>query len=137
MNDRDLAAWLRNYKKSWETLDTELLVSLFTADASYYPSPFWVPFKGSAGLRKLWNSLKGNQSENHIDLTVLSVTGDTSVIRWIGHSTPPDGASKRRGDGIFLLTFDAKGKCSELLEWQHWLSDEEPRPRFKEKAAVA
>jgi hypothetical protein len=136
MERQDLVRWLADYKRSWEELDTELLVSLFTADASYYPTPFWIPFKGSGDLRKLWDNLKGHQSENHIDLVLLALDGDKAVVRWQGYSTPIGGAGKRRGDGIFLLTFDQTRKCCELLEWQHWHSDDEPKPRYKEKEPV-
>ncbi|MBM3573022.1 MAG: nuclear transport factor 2 family protein [Alphaproteobacteria bacterium] len=121
----DLKTWLTRYKKSWEELDTELFLSLFTQDATYQSHPFDKPAIG-AELRGMWDSLKTRQSGNHIELHVLGQDGDTTIVRWMGQTTRPD-RGRVKGDGLFVLRFAKDGRCQNLREWQHWIdADAQP-----------
>jgi hypothetical protein len=121
MDNASVRQWLDKYKRSWEEQDTNLLVSLFTSDASYHPTPFTEPFRGTQELRKLWDTIKTRQADNHIELDLWHVAPDRAVIQWTGRTTQIKSNNKKReGNGIFLLLFNADGKCRQLMEWQHW-----------------
>src|SRR5262245_6297671 len=78
--------WAATYKRSWETLDTELFVSLFTSTALYYPTPFSEPYRAK-DLGRLWNTLKKLQRDNHIDLELWQSRDGIAAFRWEGEST--------------------------------------------------
>ncbi|MEX2650266.1 MAG: nuclear transport factor 2 family protein [Alphaproteobacteria bacterium] len=118
MKKSDLDKWIAQYKKSWEQLDTELFLTLFSDDASYQSSPFQMPARGSE-LRQMWDGLKTRQSGNHIELEVWRLEGDTAIVHWKGSSTIKD-MGPRDGDGVFILRFAKGGRCRHLHEWQHW-----------------
>jgi hypothetical protein len=111
-------AWTNAYKRSWEDLDTDLFLSLFTEDAVYHPTPFSQPYRGS-DLGRLWNTLKTIQKDNMIEFEVWNTEDDTAVARWDGESTRLPSMERNRGSGVFLLQF-SKGKCCRLQQWQHW-----------------
>jgi hypothetical protein len=49
----------------------------------------------------------------------LSVSGDTGIAHWSAmFDVAPDG-TKIELNGIFVLEFDADGKCRRLREWWH------------------
>jgi len=110
--------WAASYKRSWETLDTELFVSLFTSTALYYPTPFSQAYRAK-DLGRLWNTLKTLQRDNHIEFELWHSSDDIATFRWEGESTRLPEMERRRGSGIFHLKF-AEGRCQELLQWQHW-----------------
>jgi hypothetical protein len=110
--------WVSDYKKSWEVLDTDLFVSLFTEDATYQTSPFAEPFHGR-DFRTMWNSGRHVQAGNHMNLEVWHVEGDAAIVQWIAHTIYFDKGA-RHGNGVLRLTFTKDGRCSELREWQHW-----------------
>lgn len=119
MARKAVVAWTTSYKQSWETLDAELFVSLFTEDAVYYPTPFAEPYHFPE-LSEHWNSLKKMQKDNHIEFTVWQAEDDTAVVRWDGQSTRLPSMETNRGSGIFFLQFAQDGKCRLLQQWQHW-----------------
>jgi hypothetical protein len=46
-----LADWIDGYRRAWEQNDADLLLTLFTEDASYRSSPFREPNLGHDGIR--------------------------------------------------------------------------------------
>ena len=36
----DVTEWVEGYRRAWETADADLLLTLFTEDASYRSTPF-------------------------------------------------------------------------------------------------
>ena len=48
----ELADWIEGYRRAWEENDAELLLTLFTEDASYRSSPFREPSLGHEGIRR-------------------------------------------------------------------------------------
>ena len=50
----DVTAWVEGYRTAWETADTDLVLTLFTEDASYRSNPFEEPHLGHDGIRAYW-----------------------------------------------------------------------------------
>lgn len=110
--------WANAYKRSWESLNTELFLTLFTEDAVYHPTPFTEPYRGS-DLSRLWNTLKTRQKDNYIEFQILHVADDAALLRWDGESTRIPSMERHRGSGVFLLQFSGD-RCCLLQQWQHW-----------------
>jgi hypothetical protein len=119
MSRAKVEAWAASYKQCWETLDTELFLTLFDEDAVYQATPFSMPFRGP-NLRIGWDAMKEQQSQNRIDLEVWCVEGDLAILHWSGQSMFAD-KGKLDGDGLFFLRFNGSGRCINLREWQHWI----------------
>jgi hypothetical protein len=45
----DLNDWIEGYRRAWEVADTELVLTLFTEDASYRSNPFEEPHVATTG----------------------------------------------------------------------------------------
>jgi hypothetical protein len=118
MQKADLVDWLTAYKRSWETDDADLFVSLFTSDATYRVSPFAEPILGK-DFQESWRGNREITTGNHINLEIWHVEDDVAIVQWIAHTVYFD-RGPRQGNGIFRLSFAPDGRCRELREWQHW-----------------
>jgi uncharacterized protein (TIGR02246 family) len=57
---RDL---IDTFARGWAKGQTDLIVSVFTADAVFVETPFSEPLRGSEALRRYWSEVPANQSE--------------------------------------------------------------------------
>jgi uncharacterized protein (TIGR02246 family) len=112
-------AWLARYEQAWEQRNPEQAAALFTADAPYYEKPFDPPKVGRAGIRAYWAEVTADQRDVDFKSQVVAVTGQTGVARWSASLTAISSGVRVELDGVFLLTFDGSGLCSELREWWH------------------
>ena len=119
MTEGDLDKWLAAYKKSWESQDSGLFISLFTEDCVYRDTPFVEPVPGSE-FGAFWRALAKLQSDNHIEFEILALVSDRAIVNWHAVSTRTATGERREGDGIFVLAFAASGRCRDVREWQHW-----------------
>ncbi|MSP87660.1 MAG: nuclear transport factor 2 family protein [Alphaproteobacteria bacterium] len=119
MDEQKLTKWLAAYKRSWEQQDADLFVKLFTPDCEYRENPFIEPVPGRE-FHAFWQALAQRQQDNRIEFEILGpASGNRAVVNWMATSTRRETQERRQGNGIFLLTFDAAGLCSDLREWQH------------------
>ena len=121
LTEASLAAWLEGYKAAWETRDPEKAVALFTADATYQDEAFTPPHVGAQGIRDYWTKVTAGQRDVKFQYQLLSVKGNTGIAHWsavfgVAEANPPTSIAL---DGVFLLEFDAAGKCRSLREWWH------------------
>lgn len=114
-----LESWLAGYEQAWETRDAERAAALFTADARYHEMPFDAPKSGSAGIREYWTAVTADQRDIDFRASVVAVNGQTGVARWSATLRSASSGARVELDGVFVLTFDAGGRCSELREWWH------------------
>lgn len=119
----EAVAWLAAYERAWETRDSDLIVSLFTPDGLYQESRFIAPFVGHAGIRTYWDTdVVPRQRDIDFSSTVWGVEGAVAYAHWtsVFIDLKNDGV-RRNLDGVFRLTFDARGPagllCSRLDEW--------------------
>lgn len=112
-------AWLTRYKEAWEKRDAALAASLFTENAPYHEMPFDAPKAGRAGIRDYWTTVTADQRDVAFKSQLIAVTGQTAVARWSARLKSAASGVRVELDGVFLLTFDDSGLCSELREWWH------------------
>ena len=118
-----LEAWLARYEQAWESRDAERAVALFTPDARYHEMPFDAPKIGSAGIREYWTNVTADQRDIDFRASVIAVNGSTGVARWSTSLRSASSGTRVELDGVFVLTFDDSGRCSELREWWHVRTD--------------
>ena len=114
-----LEKWLAGYERAWESRDAARAAELFTPNASYHEMPFEAPKAGQAGIREYWSSVTADQRDIDFKSQVIAVNGQTGVAHWSATFTAPSTGARVELDGMFVLTFDANGRCSELREWWH------------------
>ena len=119
MTAPELQSWLERYGRAWEARDADLAAALFTDDVAYYETPFGEPARGKNGVRAYWRAATRTQRDVRFSSLVLSVAGEVGVARWWAEHARESSGARARLDGIFLLEFDADGRCRTLREWWH------------------
>ena len=112
-------AWLARYEEAWEQRDSALAAALFTENAAYHEMPFDAPKAGRAGIRDYWTTVTADQRDVDFKSQIVAVDGRTAVARWSASLKSASSGVRVELDGIFVLTFEASGLCSELREWWH------------------
>ena len=120
-----LASWLDAYGEAWESRDGDAAAKIFSADATYQVTPYEDPHVGQDGVRNYWAGVTENQRNVQFEYQTLSVTGNTGIAHWSANfDVAPDGPHIEL-NGIFVLEFDADGRCRRLREWWHIQTDAE------------
>ncbi|HEV7126482.1 MAG TPA: nuclear transport factor 2 family protein [Ktedonobacterales bacterium] len=114
-----VAAWLDAYTQAWRSYDPAAIGDLFSADATYYYSPYSEPVHGRAAIVASWlkepDAPPGSYSGSY---TPLALDGDLAVANGRSRYFEADGTTlKDEFDNLFVLRFDADGRCSEFREW--------------------
>jgi hypothetical protein len=114
----ELADWLDAYRRAWEGLDPDAAAGLFTEDARYGWGPFDAPLEGRDAIRAAWAEATGEQQDVRFGSEPLAVTPDGRGLArwWVGFRTA-DGTAEVSLEGIFLVTLDDAGRCTEFREW--------------------
>lgn len=119
MNGVELEKWLQAYGKAWETRDARAASELFAHQARYHETPFAEPAVGRQGVLKYWTKATQGQRDVSFTFEIVTLELDTAVVRWSAELTRAASESRRMLDGVFLLSFDEVGLCTELREWWH------------------
>jgi SnoaL-like protein len=114
-----LEAWLARYEEAWEHRDPARAAALFTENAPYHEMPFDAPKAGRSGIRDYWAKVTADQRDVDFTSSVVAVNGRTGVARWSAKLKSASSGVRVELDGVFVLTFDDSGLCSELREWWH------------------
>lgn len=119
LTSASLEAWLKNYEQAWELRDADRAAALFTDNAPYHEMPFDPPKLGRKGIRDYWTTVTEDQRNVDFKFAIVAVNGQTGVARWSASLDSASSGVHVTLDGVFVLTFDASGLCSELREWWH------------------
>jgi SnoaL-like protein len=114
-----LEKWLAGYERAWESRDPARAAELFTPNARYHEMPFDAPKAGQTGIREYWTSVTADQRDVDFKSEIVGVNGQTGVAHWSATFKAASTGARVELDGIFVLKFDADGRCSELREWWH------------------
>ena len=114
-----LEAWLARYEEAWEQRDPARAAALFTENAPYHEMPFDAPKAGRGGIRDYWAKVTADQRDVDFTSSVVAVNGKTGIARWNAKLKSASSGVRVELDGVFVLTFDDSGLCSELREWWH------------------
>lgn len=119
MTDRaSVAAWLEAYSHAWQTYDPAEIGALFSEDAAYYNGPYEEPVRGREAIVAAWLENRDAPGTYASHYEPLVVEGDRAVANGRSRYFEADGSTlKTEFDNIFVLRFDAAGRCAEYREW--------------------
>lgn len=110
------------YIRAWQEQDPDLIVTIFTPDATYRERVLYEPIPDRDAIRAYWQSkVVGSQANITCELLHLYLDGDTAIAEWLAEfDDVADGVRKRMRE-IAVLTFE-DGLISSLREY--WSSQE-------------
>jgi hypothetical protein len=109
----DVERWLESYERAWRAPGTEALAELFSPAATYSPSPWARAVEGLADIARFWEHERTGPDEQFaMTHEVVAVDGATAVVR-----VSVDYATESRWRDLWVIRFDADGRCSAFEEW--------------------
>jgi ketosteroid isomerase-like protein len=119
LTKQQVASWLGNYVRAWETYDPDLIGALFAEDVVYEYHPFDEPVRGRLAVVTSWLEGKDTPGTYEGHYEPVAIDGNVAVAH--GRTRYFKDASKaeldREFDNIFVLRFDEQGRCRSLREW--------------------
>lgn len=110
---------MEDYRRAWEHQDANLILSIFTEDATYHENPFNQPLAGHAAIRAYWQrAVMQNQKDIRFRWRAVHSQGYQHTIEWQAEFTqlaPPQRVELR---GMMFLTFQGN-RISSLREYWH------------------
>jgi len=121
----ELDRWLDAYGRAWERQDTDAFVALFTEDAVYQWGPWGNTLRGRDEIRARTDQATSEQEDVRFGHEPLAITPDgCGIARWWVSIRVPGTDTIEEDEGIFLVTLDDGGLCTEFREW--WNSRSRP-----------
>jgi uncharacterized protein (TIGR02246 family) len=117
VDEQAVAAWLDRYSQAWATYDPEKIGALFSEDAVYAYNPFDEPVRGREAIVASWLEDPDEQGAYDSSYRPVLVAGDQAVARGYSRYLNTNGTVADEYDNLFLLRFDADGRCAEFREW--------------------
>ena len=128
MRREELAAWIEAYERLWRTEGTDGLGDAFAEDVVYSMAPYEQPVHGLGALREVWERERLSADEEfEMVAEIVAVEGDTGVARTHVQYGPPRHLEYKE---IWVVTFDADGRCSSFEEWPFW-PGQDPLPEVE------
>lgn len=119
MSREDVDSWLERYVAAWKTYDRADIGALFSEDAVYRYHPYDEPVIGRDAIVESWleDDRLDEPGSFEARYKAFAVDGDRAVA--VGSSTYFDagGAVEKVYDNVYLLRFDADGRCVDFTEW--------------------
>lgn len=117
----DVRAVLDVYVTAWETQDPDLIVTIFTEDASYHERVLEAPIPNREAIREYWQS-KVARAQGNIKCEVVNVylDGTTAIAEWVAEFDDLAQGVRKRMKEIAVLTFEGR-QISSLREY--WASE--------------
>jgi uncharacterized protein (TIGR02246 family) len=117
VDEQAVAAWLDDYSRAWGTYDPKEIGALFSEDAVYFYNPFDDPVRGREAIVASWLEERDEPATYEGSYRPVLVCGDQAVARGYSRYLDTDGTVAEEFDNLFLLRFDAEGRCAEYREW--------------------
>ena len=118
MTLEELDRWLDVYGRAWERQDVDGFVACFAEDAVYHWGPWGEPLCGHSEIRLRTEQAIAEQEDIHFGHEPLAITPDgRGIARWWVSVRAPSEGTIEEDEGIFLVTLNADGVCSEFREW--------------------
>jgi hypothetical protein len=117
VDERAVAAWLDGYSQAWGTYDADEIGALFSDDAIYFYNPFDDPVRGREAIVASWLEDRDETGTYEGRYRPVLVAGDQAVARGYSRYFDTNGTVAQEFDNLFLLRFDADGRCAEFREW--------------------
>jgi hypothetical protein len=121
LTKQDVRDVLAVYIRAWETQDPDLIVTIFTEQATYHERVLADPIPDRAAIRRYWqDKVVGGQANITCRLLNVYLDGDTAVAEWLAEFDDIAQGLRKRMKEIAVLQFE-DGKISSLREY--WASE--------------
>jgi hypothetical protein len=112
------------YIKAWETQDPDLIVTIFTPEATYHERVMQDPIPDRDAIRAYWQS-KVVESQANISCHLLNLylDGDTAIAEWETEFDDLNKGHRKRMREIAVLVFE--GRLIASLR-EYWASETIP-----------
>jgi ketosteroid isomerase-like protein len=111
LTHEQVQAWLDAYVAAWRSYDADAIGELFSADAVYRYEPYDEPKRGREAIVAEWLREPDAPGSWEAAYAPFAVEGDRAVATGETRYT-----SGRTFSNVYLLRFDADGRCAELAE---------------------
>jgi ketosteroid isomerase-like protein len=112
MSEPELQAWLDAYVQAWRSYDRDAIGALFAEDVTYAYHPYDEPLRGRDAIVDSWLEDRDAPGSWEASYRPLLFDGDRAIAT--GETRYADGNVY---SNLFVMRFDADGRCSEFVEW--------------------
>jgi hypothetical protein len=113
MGRKQVTGWIAAYEKAWRTPGTEILETIFTADATSLQGPYHKPVVGLRAIAKMWERERSGPDEAFtMTSELVAVDGDTAVARV---EVLYGGGGQFRD--LWIIKLGRDGRCRSFEEW--------------------
>lgn len=121
-------ATIDTYAKAWTTRDPELIVTIFTPDATYHEYVLAEPIRGHAGIRHYWlTRVQRGQTDIKFKLLSLYLDGQTAIAEWEAWFVLTPSGHRKHMKEVAILEFRGN-RIASLREYWSSESLDMPRP---------
>jgi ketosteroid isomerase-like protein len=112
----DIQRWLDAYVEAWRSYDPKSIADLFAPDATYAYQPYREPVRGRDAIVADWLESPDAAGSCDAQYEAYAVYGDRAVA--VGQSKYFENGNLRTlYYNVWLLRFDADGRCAEFVEY--------------------
>jgi hypothetical protein len=109
------------YIRAWETQDPDLIVTIFTENATYHERVLQAPIPNREAIRRYWETkVVRDQANIKCELLDLYLDGATAIAEWEAEFDDVAQGSRKRMREIAVLDFEGR-QISALREY--WSSE--------------
>ena len=114
------------YKRAWETQDPDLILTIFTEDATYHERVLEKPYVGHEQIRQYWKD-KVVDSQSNISFNPLNswIDGNTAIAEWEANFFDKAAGVQKYMREIAILEFRENRICSLREYWSSKIVDGE------------
>jgi ketosteroid isomerase-like protein len=109
---------IATYIQAWERQEPDLIVTVFTPDATYHERVMGDPMVGRKAIRQYWvDKVVNGQANIRCDLLSLYVDGDTAIAEWLAEFDDVAQGVRKQMKEIAVLEFDGRQIASLREYW--------------------
>ena len=117
MTRQQFEDWLERLKIAWETKNPEVAANLCAGKVLYYETPFGKPLMKRKEVLKEWENVPRSQKNITFSYEILSLEDNFGIAHWSAKFTRLPSYKKAHLDGIFKVSLNEKGLCTEFNQW--------------------
>jgi ketosteroid isomerase-like protein len=112
---------INTYVKAWQQQDPDLIVTIFTENATYHERVLGEPIRTRESIYRYWcEKVVANQARIECRVLSLYLDGDTAIVEWEVHFDDKEVGARKRMREVAILEF-ADGLIAALREY--WVSE--------------
>lgn len=117
MTHQEFSTWVERLGKAWVARDPDMAAGLCAENVLYYEDPFEEPLEGRAAVQEIWEEVPKIQKDIRFTHDVTAVNGQMGIAHWSASYAKISSGKRVALDGVFVVTLDEKGLCSEFRMW--------------------